>query len=874
MASRFTDETFPYPKESSRVIYYQFSSGIVWDYNNGYPNGLEDGWDWETPFIPVPHLYLGNTRTGHSWARLKIGNNGKWSVPYKITPKPFTIDNRGTLSERPDASTLQEGSTYLDTETNILYTVINGEWDAGVATAGNTTSSGSTAPANPSEGDIWFDTVTNTMYIYENGEWVAPDTSGNTSGASIDHTLLLNRGANTHAVIDNHLANTSNPHNVLSTQITDFDTEVDNNTNVAANTAHRGTVTGNPHNVLATQIGDIDTEISNNTDVASNTSHTATVTGNPHNVLATQVSDFDTEVSNNTDVTSNTAHTATVTGNPHNLSLNDLSDAVITTPSANATFQYVGASWIDVDTNTGFNLDTGTTTGTIATGDHIQAVNRGGTGQTSYVNGQLLIGNTSGNTLTPALLTGGTGVTITNGTGTITIDADNNGTVTSAAAGNGMNFTTITATGSVTLGTPSTLTSSTANGVTSTSHTHDITTGVSDDDIVKINSATVVDDDYAKFTGTGLEGRSYSQVKTDLTLNNVENTAISTWAGSSNVTTLGTISTGTWQGTTVAVNQGGTGQTTYTNGQVLIGNSTGNTLTPALLTEGTGINITNSTGSITIASDVSGINYWTEDGSDLYYSTGEVGIGRIPLYDLDVYANDASTAAMLGITQDGAGDAALRFKRGVSTNYTMGIDSTDDSFKITDSTILSSSFDVFRILDDKVTINPGASGATPSGGADNFVTEDSGSNGISILGGNTSNTRLIFGNPSNSASIILKHDGTANNFLVANEISGGEINFSIFSDNILSLDGDGNVSLGNGNGNPTNASRALVLENGNDGTAQPTNSIALASEDAAVGGATLALNLEQNVAGAPAAVDAGVKIKVNGTEYWLHLTAV
>ena len=52
---------------------------------------------------------------------------------------------------------------------------------------------------------------------------------------------------------------------------------------------------------------------------------------------------------------------------------------------------------------------------------------------------------------------------------------------------------------------------------------------------------------------------------------------------------------------TVAVSKGGTGQTTYTDGQLLIGNSTGNTLTKAALTAGTGITITNAAGAITIA---------------------------------------------------------------------------------------------------------------------------------------------------------------------------------------------------------------------------------------------------------------------------------
>jgi hypothetical protein len=40
--------------------------------------------------------------------------------------------------------------------------------------------------------------------------------------------------------------------------------------------------------------------------------------------------------------------------------------------------------------------------------------------------------------------------------------------------------------------------------------------------------------------------RSASDFKTDLSLNNVENTALSTWAGSSSITTLGTIASGTW----------------------------------------------------------------------------------------------------------------------------------------------------------------------------------------------------------------------------------------------------------------------------------------------------------------------------------------
>lgn len=74
------------------------------------------------------------------------------------------------------------------------------------------------------------------------------------------------------------------------------------------------------------------------------------------------------------------------------------------------------------------------------------------------------------------------------------------------------------------------------------------------------------------------------------------------YVGQSSITTLGTIATGTWTGTTIAVANGGTGQTTYTDGQLLIGNTTGNTLAKAALT-GTAnqVVVTNGHGTITLS---------------------------------------------------------------------------------------------------------------------------------------------------------------------------------------------------------------------------------------------------------------------------------
>ena len=78
-----------------------------------------------------------------------------------------------------------------------------------------------------------------------------------------------------------------------------------------------------------------------------------------------------------------------------------------------------------------------------------------------------------------------------------------------------------------------------------------LTFGIGNTNVIKCGT-DIVDNDFLRVNGTTLEGRSASELKSDLTLNNVENTAVSTWAGSSNITTLGTITTGTWQGTDIA----------------------------------------------------------------------------------------------------------------------------------------------------------------------------------------------------------------------------------------------------------------------------------------------------------------------------------
>jgi hypothetical protein len=116
------------------------------------------------------------------------------------------------------------------------------------------------------------------------------------------------------------------------------------------------------------------------------------------------------------------------TGTAYAITAAGTSGQVLTSNGASApTWQAAAGAGVTTFSagTTGFTPSTGTTGAVTLAGT--LATTNGGTGQTSYTNGQLLIGNTTGNTLAKATLTAGTGITVTNGAGTITIASSGGG---------------------------------------------------------------------------------------------------------------------------------------------------------------------------------------------------------------------------------------------------------------------------------------------------------------------------------------------------------------------------------------------------------------------------------------------------------------
>ena len=264
----------------------------------------------------------------------------------------------------------------------------------------------------------------------------------------------------------------------------------------------------------------------------------------------------------------------------------------------------------------------------------------GGTGQTSYTNGQLLIGNTTGNTLTKATLTGTTNqITVTNGTGSITLSTPQNISTDSTPTFLGANL----------------------NGATYLGYDSDSALGYiyipegtflgSAYPIYFYNYADASYNAYLSFDpslGSGLEFFSFSH---KLSAPSYE---------------------GTWAGNAIGVSQGGTGLASFTANALLYASATDTLATSSQLVFTTSVGLSVDGNSNTRCLRLLGTDAANEI-ADMY-------LGAIGNFVIDLTAGNDSSQYLDIKTEDDAYGIIIRNSAGTSTvwgNIYMNDDTVD-----------------------------------------------------------------------------------------------------------------------------------------------------------------------------------------------------
>ena len=167
-------------------------------------------------------------------------------------------------------------------------------------------------------------------------------------------------------------------------------------------------------------------------------------------------------------------------------------------------------------------------------------------------------------------------------------------------------------------------------------------------------------------------------MKTALSLNNVENTALSTWAGTGNITSVGAISSGTWRGATVQTGYGGTGLTSFAVGDTIycsIANTlaklSGNTTTTQKWLTQTGDGTNSAAPSWSSALPVAIVVACSDETTDLTTGTAKVTF-RMPhamtLSAVRLNVNTAPTGSVLIVDVKESGTTIFSTKPQIATS--------------------------------------------------------------------------------------------------------------------------------------------------------------------------------------------------------------
>ncbi len=148
--------------------------------------------------------------------------------------------------------------------------------------------------------------------------------------------------------------------------------------------------------------------------------------------------------------------------------------------------------------------------------------------------------------------------------------------------------------------------------------------------------------------------------KSKVGLGNVENIALNTWGGSSQITTLGTVSSGIWSGTTIAINNGGTGATNATDARDNLGLAIGRDVQSVLTVI-----------QAAVLSNTSGFNSGDETSASIKSKLGITTLSGINTGDQDLSSYATTTnLALKANTSDVTSSLALKAN---SSDLTSGL---------------------------------------------------------------------------------------------------------------------------------------------------------------------------------------------------------
>jgi hypothetical protein len=259
------------------------------------------------------------------------------------------------------------------------------------------------------------------------------------------------------------------------------------------------------------------------------------------------------------------------------------------------------------------------------------------------------------------------------------------------------------------------------------------------------------------------------------------------------------------QAAAVTVAQGGTGQTTFTDGQLLIGNTTGNTLTKTTLTAGANITITNGSGAITIAATGSG-GVTSVTGTSPIVSSG----GATPAISLTTVPVNLGGTNLTSYTSGGvlfasgtgtlANGSGLTFSSGnlglgvASPFYKFDVETTSGGVtpyiaSFTNTSTSTAQANIIRITQNASgaavgIIGTGGSTFSDTAFANNFAIGTQGSNALVFITGATERVRI-----DTSGNLIQKVNTTAATLTVNETLTFSIVNNSTLRISVRGSDG-------------------------------------------------------------------------------------